>query len=141
MTRLHLTIAAPPGSRSREGQEKHEKVARCPEGRGRAGGAGDTNHIHMMTAKAAKERWTWAALIRQGIKQRWWVPGMSAAEKASSYSDAETVLGNLLDFRNDTSAQQNMVENRGHILPLSLEFHPEVAGVGVEHLGSGVGAT
>lgn len=43
------------------------------------------------------------------------------------------VLGNCLDFRNETSALQTLVESRGHILIMSPKGHCELAGVPTAH--------
>lgn len=44
-----------------------------------------------------------------------------------------SVFGKLPDFRDERTAVQHTVENKEHILLLSLKCHTEVAGVGIEY--------
>ena len=55
------------------------------------------------------------------------------SDKAGPKKKMDTFLSNLPDFKGEMSAPQNRVHSRGHILLLSPKFHPEVAGVGIEH--------
>ena len=57
---------------------------------------------------------------------------MSTAAK-NPKMNIDHVLGSLPDFKNERTALRHTVEKRGHILVLSPEFHPEVAGVGIEY--------
>ena len=55
------------------------------------------------------------------------------SDKAGPEKKRDTHLSDLPDFKGEMSAPQNRVHSRGHILLLSPKFHPEVAGVGIEH--------
>ena len=65
-------------------------------------------------------------------KRGWYVDGMSKIAKDAEKTIGQ-VLGNLSDFRNERTVLLHTVESRGHILVLSRNFHPEVAGVGIEY--------
>ena len=58
---------------------------------------------------------------------------MSASADAPAEKMMDDIISNLPDFKNEKSALQHTVEERGHILLLSPKFHLEVAGVGIEY--------
>ena len=60
-----------------------------------------------------------------------WLPTMTADHDTPELS-MKKVLSSCPDFVEETTAMQDLVESRGHILCLSPKYSPEVAGVGVE---------
>lgn len=58
---------------------------------------------------------------------------MSTAATVAPEMHNDTILGNLLDIKNETPALQHLVESRGHILLLSPNLHPELAGAEMEY--------
>lgn len=58
---------------------------------------------------------------------------MSTPDKVPPNMRLNTVLGNVPDFKKGMSALQHVVHSHGHILLLSPNFHPEVAGVAIKY--------
>lgn len=72
--------------------------------------------------------------VRQMLWERGlWEDGMTGSAEPSSGLNANTVLGDCPDFREEKSALQHLVESRGHILIMSPKCHPELAGMGIEY--------
>ena len=72
----------------------------------------------------------------KGMKQILWERGLWKEGMTANHDVLELnmniVLSRCPDFVEETSAMQDLVERRGHILIMSPKFSPEVAGVGVE---------
>ncbi|KAJ1427294.1 hypothetical protein B484DRAFT_396149 [Ochromonadaceae sp. CCMP2298] len=47
--------------------------------------------------------------------------------------DALAALARCVDFKTETTALQELLESRGHILVTSVKCHPELAGCGIEY--------
>eukprot|EP00733_Pompholyxophrys_punicea_P001308 Pompholyxophrys_punicea_v1_NODE_611_length_1598_cov_10.871679.p1 type:complete len:281 gc:universal NODE_611_length_1598_cov_10.871679:73-915(+) len=61
-----------------------------------------------------------------------WKDGMTSGNKNPDL-DMDLVLANCRDFKEEKTALQALVEDRGHVLIMSPKCSPELAGLGIEY--------
>ena len=79
------------------------------------------------SAPTSKAKGLRQILVERGL----YVDGMTQVNVDPCLS-MDDVLGGCPDFASETTAMQDLLEKRGHILVMSPKYHPEVAGEGVE---------
>ena len=80
------------------------------------------------SAPTSKAKGLRQILVERGL----YVDGMTQVNVDPCLS-MDDVLGGCPDFASETTAMQDLLEKRGHILVMSPKYHPEVAGEGVEY--------
>ena len=69
----------------------------------------------------------------EGLRQILFEPGLLSSEEMKLVEELRKLLGQCTDFATEIGMTEQVIVDRGHILLLSPECHPELSRLGIEY--------